>query len=215
MGQYLVFSQNRTELTRIATGPRKPNPVVETLDRLLVAASSQSYPITFLLCAFDQFEELREDNTQARLRGWIRSLLDILLQQTPEEVYVTCPAMNEYLLVIPRIDSEATISFATQIQAVASSAGLPSLSIACSSFPQHAHSRTALMSQLRETLYTLQQHEPGQVGWWSPPSDTPVSASITPAMWSRFQALAERLGVEENALLQEALEEALNRYAAH
>lgn len=217
MGTRLVFSKGPDDLLFAALGEGQTESI---LDRLLSAAANENETIPFLLCAIDGFEGLASRRSTAALKKAVAGLIGILHEQTPENVYIDCSGVNEFLLVLPSVSQEKAIEFGEELQrrfaAMAASirtrpALQANLSVSCAIFPRDAQSSAELMRLLRETIYAIREEGGEQVRLAKAPMLVPLKAKIT-ELQSRF--LDEAASAQDSSvdsIVREAIDLYLNR----
>ncbi len=103
MGSQLIFRKKLNELVNTAVNPPKPNEAELILERILSGAAEEGIEVTLLLFQINNLEDMQFLYNKRLTRKLISGLIAVLLEQTPEGVYVDCIGYNEFLLIMPNV----------------------------------------------------------------------------------------------------------------
>lgn len=219
MGHPLVLNKTLDHLTQNALGDASAQQGLLTLDRLLAAAAQEQVSITLLLFSLDEFEALYRKGPVTPVKRFVRAFLALLLEQTPEDVYLECTSLNEFLLILPHIPPENAELAVNEIRqrfraAIEQStqrgvSGLVSATWAI--FPQDGEARPALLSRMREEIFRI-QGEGGNLARPSAPVDwKQVPLHLPPSMQEQLTHRATEMDAKVDEIVQEALHDWLRR----
>jgi GGDEF domain-containing protein len=222
MGTKLVSKNHIDDLLEVAiTNPQK-NPTLVTLDRLLAAAASEEVSFTFLFLRIFPITSLLSLCTQRKVKKIGKTLLTILLKHTPDDIYVDTSAYNEYIILMPGVSKEEAIDAGKQIHRVfqekiqhmlkeeAINAGLQGCVI---TFPEEAESRADLFHRARTALFLAQQTGEPCIVRAIDEENQPISCEIPKFHSERLQYLSKNEGLTQDALIKEAIDDLLQKYA--
>ncbi|MBI1388043.1 MAG: hypothetical protein GC154_06305 [bacterium] len=215
MGSLLVFNKQYDDLlSTVLYHPEQPTS--GTLDRLLSAAADEGEQVTFILCSIDQFDELASNpRRKTVLKKACAGMIGVLVEQTPQDVYLDCPGVNQFLLILPNITCERAHDFAEEIQrrftALASKirsrpAVTITMSAACAAFPADADNRADLLRGLRESIKRCQKEREGCVCAFAPPDLEPVKVNLTATQIQALEAIASDQNSAIDALVRAAVD---------
>jgi len=223
MGELLIFSKNRNDLIREAIAEPPDSRAIRTIDRLLAAAEKEKVSITFLFLRIDDIDGIRSRCNARKFRDLMACLLDIVLEKTPESVYVDCLDRNEFLLVMPgvtkengsRICAQINDRFQTTASEIFKKEKEPlTISGVLVFFPEDVQNRIALISAGREALHLAQQAGGGRIVQ-SIDKDTHSFTLAGPALqWDRLAKLAVIENRTLDLLLCEAVDDLLKKYSS-
>lgn len=214
MGQPLILNRTMSQLANAAFGA-KPNESYATLDRLLAAAASEGARLSVMLFSLEGFAEAREQPTA--LRKALTLLLGILLQQTPDDVYVDCPAPNEFLAILPGASLEQVEIAAEEIrhrftEAIREIKVRKPLEIrlngVVAAFPEDGETRRALFNRLREELLNLGEEGGNRVRRVGTTELKAVQLNLPAPLLRRLHTIAELNGESLETVLEEVAHEA-------
>lgn len=219
MGAQLVFSKSINELLHIALGQIEDESAA-TLDRVLSAAADEEQSITFLLCCIDSFAELAQRKPDA-LKKAASGLLGVLTKQTPDDVFIDCIGVNEFLLIVPSVDREQAAQFAGELQrrfcAMTDSIRTRpkihiTMSVATGSFPQDGDQRIRLIRGLREAIYRAQKQEANQVCFIEPATHEAKTIQLTSIQMEQLEQLIQQEGRPADSIIREAIDDVLAKH---
>ncbi len=221
MGGILVQTKNTTGLIGTAFPVESKDQTNTTIDRILSVAVEENIIVSFLILRIDSFQELFSRFDRRKVRGLVAGLLAILLKQTPDEVYVDCPDVNEFFLLLPGIvpqqaklaGEEIRQRFISAAKAVYDGVDIRiDLSGAVASFPQDADNRIELFRLIRETLSGNGACKEGTIRFVKNHPIQSRSTGYTSVQLKHLKQLACREGVDEEFLLREALDDLLCKH---
>ncbi|MEW6236604.1 MAG: hypothetical protein AB1656_14565 [Candidatus Omnitrophota bacterium] len=222
MGELLVFSKNRNDLIREAIADPPDDRALRTIDRLLAAAEKEKVSITFLFLRIDDIDGIRSRCNARKFRDLTACLLDVLLDKTPEGVYVDCLDRNEFLLVMPGVTKENGSGICAQIsdrfQTAASDIfkkekAPPAISGVLVFFPEDVQNRIDLISAGREALHLTQQAGGGRIVQSIDAERHSFSLTGPALQWDRLAKLAVKENRTLELLLCEAVDDLLKKYS--
>ncbi|MDP8243314.1 MAG: diguanylate cyclase [Candidatus Hinthialibacter antarcticus] len=220
MGAQLIFSKSVTDLLHAALGLNEDESAA-TLDRLLSSAADEEQSITFFLCCIDSFAELAQRKPEA-LKKAASGLLGVLMEQTPEDVFIDCIGVNEFLLVAPSVDREQAARFGEELQrrfcAMADAIRTRpkihiTMSVAAGRFPDDASHRGQLIRGLREAVYLAQQKGKSQICFIEPPSHEANTVQLTSIQLEMLTELVQYEGRTLDSVIREAVDDVLAKHA--
>ncbi len=220
MGALLVFAKNVNDLLHTALGFQEDESEA-TLDRLLSAAADENESITFFLCSIDSFTDLGQRKPDA-LKKAASGLLGVLVEQTPDDVFIDSIGVNEYLLVVPSINHSQAEQFGDELLrrfgAMADSIRTRpkiqiTMSVATGAFPHHGKNRVEVVRGLREAMVNAQQRGPNQVCFVEPAALEAQSVELTTTQVEMLNALSEHEGRDVNSIIREAVDDVLVKHA--
>ncbi len=220
MATILIQKRNLTELARIATVIPNENESIRILNRLLSGAAEEQISISFLILRIQKLDDLLDRFRIRYVRKMVSELLTILVQQTPDELYVDCLGYNEFLLLLPGVSKEETCRVGREIHQrflhveknIHPSSDLGFELIGCVfSFPEDGKNWVELLCQARDTLSL--NYPPGEnIRLIIPLPLQSYSLELTEIAFTRLRRLAEHLGFSESFLFRQALDEFLHQY---
>ncbi|MBZ0256524.1 diguanylate cyclase [bacterium] len=220
MGAQLIFTKSMNDLLHSALGQDEEDSAA-TLDRLLSAAADEKQSITFLLCGIDSFIELAQRKPDA-LKKAASGLLGVLKEQTPDDIYIDCTGVNEFLLVVSGIDRERSMQFSEELQrrfnamadAIRTRPKIQiTMSIAAGTFPDDASHRIQLMRGLREAMYRAQLNTGGSISFIEPPSHENRKIELTSIQLELVEQLVKQEGRSFDSIIREAVDDVISKHS--
>ena len=226
MGKLLIQAKTASGLVHAALHYPGDNDTFRLVDRILAAAASENIASENIRMAFILFRiaGLPEPSTfsgERQARKLIRTLLAILLGQTPDDVFVDCSGANEFLFLLPGVDKEEARKAGEAIRARFLQAAWPlgkkntdplDLCGAVAAFPGDAQDRFELFRTLRETLFRIFLNGSSPIVYAYPVVTREYPTCLTELQIQRLQQWAARDGVPEESLLKEAVDDLLMKY---
>lgn len=220
MGAQLIFTKSMNDLLHAALGQDEEDSAA-TLDRLLSAAADEKQAITFLLCSIDSFVELSQRKPDA-LKKAASGLLGVLTEQTPDDIYIDCTGVNEFLLVVPGIDRERSMQFSEELQrrfnamadAIRTRPKIQiTMSIAAGTFPDDASHRIQMMRGLREAMYRAQLNTIGNISFIEPSSHESRTIELTSIQLELVEQLVKQEGRSFDSIIREAVDDVISKHS--
>ncbi len=214
MGEVLVFSKKRNELIRMAVRPPDER-TDHTVERLLSAAAHEKISIVFLFFQIDRFEEIAMKVSERKLRDLASKLIEILLDRTPEGVYVDTFGRNEFLLVLPRINKNQGHDVAVQVcqrfvtiaeEILKKEKELLGLNIGMIEFPEDVDNRVDLFRLGREAMFIARNAGANHIVSNLDDETQQLTVTITDIQFKRLHKMAEKENVEVDFLVREVLD---------
>lgn len=221
MGGILVQTKSTTGLISAALPGDSTDQTNTTIDRILSAAVEENVIISFLVFRIDRFQELCYRFSRKKVRSVVAGLLALLLEQTPDDVYIDCPEVNEFFLLLPGIHPKQAEVAGEEIRrrfTVAAKAIFDGLDIeidlsgAVASFPEDGDNRIELFRKIRETLYRTGPRNGKAIYHVKKQPIHSRKTEYTAVQLERLSKLVQREGVDEGFLLREALDDLLRKY---
>lgn len=221
MGKKLVPKQHLDDMLDSVIQNPANNPSHFTIDRLLSSAVQEEISLTFLFLKIFPMRELLMKCNDRRIKKLAKTLLYILLNNTPDDIYVDCTGFNEFLLLLPGVPAEEAQHAGIQIHQVFQSLTLESLKTSTVEagihgcvllFPQDFSSRVDLLRRARETLFYVEQIGEHCITFPIVQEASKLQATINQFQEERISNLAKSEGLSHSALIQEALDDLIQKY---
>ncbi|MFB3789069.1 MAG: hypothetical protein ACE15F_22135 [bacterium] len=222
MGKILIHTRKTAGLVDAALRYPGDNATCRLVDRILAAAASESIRISFILFRVAGLAAPIAMPGERRARKIVKALLDILLGQTPDNVFVDCSGANEFLFVLPGVEKDEAWKAGEAIRARFHQASRPLLKNeasqldlcgAVAAFPEDAQDRFELFRTLRETLFRIHLNGASPIVRAFPVITREYPTRLTELQIERLQQWATRDGVSEDSLVKEAVDDLLMKYA--
>lgn len=221
MGTKLIASKMMDDLIETAMVNPQAKPTYLTIDRLLDAAVQEQVVMTFLFMKIFPLSEILSTCTPRRIKKISKTLLTILLEKTPADVYVDTSDFNEYFLLLPGVSKEEAVRAGKQVHQIfqgyaeelVQEEGInPGIQGCVISFPDEAQTRFDLFRRAREALFYAAQTGEHCIVNAIPDAYEPFSTTLTSYHAERLRLLAKNDGIKEESLLLEAVDDLLLKY---
>ncbi len=218
-----IFSRNKsfTELVQTASQKIEKNQVYENVDRLLIGAAKEGLLLSFLYMRIPGLFELYSRFPVRRVRKLVSDFLKILIDKTPDDIYVDCPDPNEFALLLPGVSKEDVQQAGMDIRRrflELSKSILKDDSInidligSVVSFPEDGANCVELLCQARDAMHLASEDgaEPIQIA--EPYENVKLSVNFSAIQIKRLKKIAESQQFSEISLIREAIDQILFKY---
>ena len=216
----MIAAREVDDLAQVALKPRRTERRGSVVERLLAKAAEENISLAFLLLRMDRFDEIVALNGYAH--QFVEGLLRILLEQTPDGVFVDCTDANEFLVILPTADKQQVKLAGDEIRKCFSALASTlmgdshirvSLSGGAAVFPRDADNQVDLFRSLREAALSAGLSGGDRIVFGKKEKMVLKTVHYTPAQMERLKRLAAHEGISEASLLREALDDCLNKYS--
>ncbi len=115
MGNLLVQSKNLSDVVQSAMYHPYHNETYRVIDRLLPSTARENIPLSLILFKIEPFMQLIQLCEEQQIWKLIEGLLTILMEQTPDVVYVDCVEVNEFIVLIPAVNPDQALTAGDEI----------------------------------------------------------------------------------------------------
>jgi len=166
MGTKLVASKHLDDMVESAITNPQAHPTLHTIDHLLAAAATEEIKMTFLFMRIFPFRDMLSLCTPRKIKKIAKILIMLLLNNTPDEVFVDTSEYNEFFLLLPGVSKADAKKAGEQINQVFHRKACDSLTAenihpgiqgCVITFPDDAVNRIELFRRSREALYYAEQ----------------------------------------------------------
>ncbi len=220
MANILIHKKHVSDLIKTATEYPPDSTTLRTIDRLLSGAATEDVSLSFLLFQIGDLETLLQNFHIRRVRKIVSGLFDILLNQTPDDLYVDCLGPNEIILLLPGVGKEKARDageeirrrFLTMAREILND---PSTAIdlrgSVVAFPEDGKCVAELLCQARDALSLSRENPEQSIQIGKPASCQPYSIELPEILIRRMRRFTQSLDVMESTFIRQALDEFLHK----
>ncbi len=221
MGNLLVQSRELSDIVHSAMQPPSHDETYRVIDRLLPSAADQNIPISLILFQIQPFAKIFDTLDEKTIRKIIGGFLAILMEQTPDLVYLDCAERNEFIVLIPTAETEQAMKAGEEISRrfegmVKSITGRKRIPIklfgGVSNFPHDADNRLDLFRCARSALYKASQDDTSNIMTVQKEKMHTKSVSYASDQMEFLKKITALEGTTEAAICREALDCYRKRY---
>ncbi len=221
MAQIFTRNKSLTDLLQTASQKIETNQVYENIDRLLIGAAKEGLLLSFLFMQITDLFELYSRFPVRRVRKLVSDFLKVLIDKTPDDIYVDCPGPNQFGLLLPGVSKEDVQQAGNDIRRrflELSKSILQDDSIKIDiigsvvSFPEDGANCAELLCQARDALYlaSVDGADPIQIA--EPYENVKLSVNFSTIQVERLKKVAESQQFSETSLIREAVDQLLCKY---
>ncbi len=221
MANLLVQSRDIADLVRSATHVSEIDETYRVIDRLLPSVASESISISLLLLSIHPLAKMSQMYDGQTVHKLVGGLLAILLEQTPDVVYIDCAEKNEFIVLLPAVEPDQALTAGEEIgrrfegmaKSVLNRKRLKAhLKGGLAVFPQDADNRIDLFRLCREAVLRASQKKGTMIIQASKEEMVHHSTQYSNDQLERLKNISSREGISEDILLREALDHIIKRY---
>ncbi|MBD3266947.1 diguanylate cyclase [bacterium] len=221
MGTKFIASKHFDDILDTATQNPHYNQTEMTIDHLLASAANEELSLTFLFLRIFPFAHLLSECTPRQVKKIAKTLLTILIKNTPDDVFVDAAGYNEYFLLLPGVPKQEAKEAGERIHQVFQSQLSnylkdrelqPGIQGCVVSFPHEVDSRVDLFRKARMALFYAQQVGESCIVSIVDDHEDSISSPISKFQLDRLKNLAKSEGLDESQLLHEAVDDLILKY---
>jgi len=221
VGTPLIYSKSVRALSEAAVQFKPRNETEAVLDRRLQGTAAEEMQISVILYRINNLSELLIGKKTTKAHKLVSALLGVLLEQTPDEIYIDCSEYNEFLVVMPGIPQNNALQAGNEIcdrfaavvkEVLKHDKTEVFLSGGVANFPHHAESRPELFRVMRDSLRKAKNQGNATV---YPPETTQtqnLDIAISEHQYLCLKSIADEEDVPLQDLIQQAVDQLLCQY---
>jgi GGDEF domain-containing protein len=218
-----IFSRNKSfnELLQTASQKLEANQVYTNVDRLLIGAAKEGLLLSFLYMRITDFFVLYDRFPVRRVRKLVSDFLKILIDKTPDDIYVDCPGPNEFALMLPGVSKEDVqkagldirLRFLDLCQSILKDDSIK-IDIIGSvvAFPEDGANCSELLCQARDAMHLAIEDGADPIQIAKPYENVKLSVNFSATQIKRLKKIAESQQFTEQSLIREAIDQILFKY---
>ena len=221
MGNLLVQTRSLSDIVQSAMYHSCHDEAYHVIDRLLPSTIRENISISLILFKIEPFALLVQSCEEKQILKLVGGLLAILMEQTPDVVYVDCVDVNEFIVLIPAIKPEQALTageeichrFIAMAKTVVRKKGLSlKLKGGLAVFPDDAKNRLDLFRAARAAVYQANRNRKMNVLRAQQEKRITKSTQYAFDQFEQLNEISSREGVNEDSFLRDALDCYLKRF---